>query len=91
MTLRWPRTGSAPRPGNPLSERKLAQMFGRTSRRWARARIAVARRAPSSGLTGDPAFTVGAQSPERPATRPQGRSTGAGAPGAGGRDRCSVH
>ncbi len=29
--------------GNPLSERKLAQMFGRTSRRWARARIAAAR------------------------------------------------
>lgn len=29
--------------GNPLSERKLAQMFGRTSRRWARARIADAR------------------------------------------------
>jgi hypothetical protein len=27
---------------NPLSERKLAQMFGRTSRRWARARIAEA-------------------------------------------------
>lgn len=25
--------------GNPLSERKLAQMFERTSRRWARARI----------------------------------------------------
>jgi hypothetical protein len=25
--------------GSPLSERKLAQMFGRTSRRWARARI----------------------------------------------------
>jgi len=33
--------------GNPLSERKVAQMFGRTSRRWARARIAEARRAPS--------------------------------------------
>jgi len=49
--------------GNPLSERKLAQMFGRTSRRWARARIAEARRVPSSGLTGDPAITVGAQSP----------------------------
>ena len=49
--------------GNPLSERKLAQMFGRTSRRWARARIADARRAPSSGLTVDPAITVGAQSP----------------------------
>ena len=29
--------------GNALSERKLAQMFGRTSRRWARARIADAR------------------------------------------------
>ena len=32
--------------GNPLSERLLAQMFGRTSRRWARARIADARQAP---------------------------------------------
>jgi Protein of unknown function (DUF2637) len=32
------------RAGNPLSERKLAQMFGRTSRRWARARITDARR-----------------------------------------------
>ena len=33
--------------GNPLSERKLAQMFGRTSRRWARARITEARQSPS--------------------------------------------
>jgi hypothetical protein len=49
--------------GNPLSERKLAHMFGRTSRRWARARIAEARRALSSGLTEDPAITIGAQSP----------------------------
>jgi hypothetical protein len=32
--------------GNPLSERKLASMFGRTSRRWARARITQARRVP---------------------------------------------
>ena len=48
---------------NPLSERKLAQMFGRTSRRWARARITEARRVPSSGLTEDPAITIGAQSP----------------------------
>jgi hypothetical protein len=32
--------------GNPLSERKLAQMFGRTSRRWARARITGARQSP---------------------------------------------
>jgi len=47
--------------GNPLSERRLAQMFGRTSRRWARARIADARQAsfdpaiagrPGDGLTG---------------------------------------
>jgi len=49
--------------GNPLSERKLAQMFGRTSRRWARARIAEARRVPSSGLMEDPAITAGAPSP----------------------------
>ncbi len=35
------------RAGNPLSERRLAQMFGRTSRRWARARIADARQTPS--------------------------------------------
>jgi hypothetical protein len=32
--------------GNPLSERKLAQMFGRSSRRWARARITEARQSP---------------------------------------------
>jgi hypothetical protein len=31
--------------GNPLSKRRLAHMFGRTSRRWARARIADARQA----------------------------------------------
>ena len=49
--------------GNPLSERKLAQMFGRTSRRWARARIAEARGVPSSGLMVDSAVTIGAQSP----------------------------
>jgi hypothetical protein len=29
--------------GNPLPERKLARLFGRTSRRWARARITGAR------------------------------------------------
>jgi hypothetical protein len=33
--------------GNPLSERRLAHMFGRTSRRWARARIADARQTSS--------------------------------------------
>jgi hypothetical protein len=31
--------------GVPLSERKLAAMFGKTSRRWARNRMAEARRA----------------------------------------------
>ena len=41
--------------GNPLSERRLAQMFGRTSRRWARARIADARQASSPpGSPGTP-------------------------------------
>ncbi len=33
--------------GRPLSERKLAGMFGKTSRRWARSRMAEARRSPS--------------------------------------------
>jgi hypothetical protein len=32
--------------GSPLSERKLAGMFGKTSRRWARNRIAEARQSP---------------------------------------------
>ena len=44
--------------GNPLSERKLARMFGRTSRRWARARITEARQAPSAGAAGDSAVTA---------------------------------
>lgn len=34
------------RTGKPLSERKLAGMFGKTSRRWARSRIAEARNSP---------------------------------------------
>jgi hypothetical protein len=38
--------------GNPLSERKLARMFGRTSRRWARARIAEAPRLPGPDIDG---------------------------------------
>jgi hypothetical protein len=45
--------------GNPLSERRLAQMFGRTSRRWARARIADARQEsplPDSPGTPVPAY-----------------------------------
>jgi hypothetical protein len=42
--------------GNPVSERRLAQMFGRTSRRWARARIADARHA--SPLAGSPSSPV---------------------------------
>jgi hypothetical protein len=42
--------------GNPLSERRLAQMFGRTSRRWARARIADARQ--TSPLPASPSAVV---------------------------------
>jgi nitrate reductase NapE component len=34
------------REGRPLSERKLAESFGRTSRRWARNRMAEARQSP---------------------------------------------
>ena len=34
--------------GRPLSERKLAGMFGKTSRRWARSRMAEARQAPTT-------------------------------------------
>ena len=49
--------------GNPFSEGKLAQMFGRTSRRWACARITEARRVPPPVLTTeDPAITISAQS-----------------------------
>ena len=42
--------------GSPLSERRLAQMFGRTSRRWARARIADARQ--ESPLPDSPSIPV---------------------------------
>jgi hypothetical protein len=42
--------------GNPLSERRLAHMFGRTSRRWARARIADARQASIQDSPGAPAM-----------------------------------
>jgi uncharacterized protein DUF2637 len=38
--------------GKPLSERKLAAAFGKTSRRWARKRIAEARQGSAAGLTG---------------------------------------
>jgi hypothetical protein len=53
--------------GNPLSERRLAQMFGRTSRRWARARIADARQ--ESPLPDSPSTLVpaGAGGPGRSA------------------------
>jgi hypothetical protein len=42
--------------GNPLSERRLAHMFGRASRRWARARIADAR--PASPIHDSPGAPV---------------------------------
>ena len=47
--------------GSPLSERRLAQMFGRTSRRWAPARIADARQTsplPDSPSTQVPAYVT---------------------------------
>jgi Protein of unknown function (DUF2637) len=44
--------------GNPLSERRLAQMFGRTSRRWARARIADARQTQTSSIQESPGAPV---------------------------------
>ena len=44
--------------GSPLSERRLAQMFGRTSRRWARARIADARRAEPLQAPSTPAMAL---------------------------------
>ena len=52
--------------GNPLSERKLAQMFGRTSRRWARARIAEVRPSPSNRVTA--CLPAGAQTAPIPET-----------------------
>ena len=47
--------------GNPLSERRLARMFGRTSRRWARARIADARQTSPLLDTPSPAQQAGWQ------------------------------
>jgi hypothetical protein len=38
--------------GRLLPERKLAAMYGKTSRRWARNRIAEARRIPASAMAG---------------------------------------
>jgi hypothetical protein len=32
--------------GQPISERKLAEMFGKTSRRWARSQMTEARQSP---------------------------------------------
>lgn len=37
--------------GKPLSERKLAPMFGKTSRCWARSRMTEARAAPASAVS----------------------------------------
>ena len=37
--------------GRPLSERKLAQMFGKTSRCWARNRMADARGVPDAAVS----------------------------------------
>ena len=56
--------------GNPLSERKLASMFGRTSRRWARTRITQARRAPQAAADDPlPTPTASAAAMPRPSAR----------------------
>ena len=43
------------RAGAPLSERKLARMFGKTSRRWARHRMAEARQDSPHAMAGSSA------------------------------------
>jgi hypothetical protein len=40
---------TSPQEGKPLSERKLAAAYGKTSRRWARARMTQARHGPDAG------------------------------------------
>jgi hypothetical protein len=75
--------------GNPLSERRLAQIFGRTSRRWARARIAEARQAspppdsPDRAGPGVPGYLASrsqsAPGPGSPSRAPDGNIHGLGA------------
>jgi hypothetical protein len=63
--------------GNPLSERKLASMFGRTSRRWARTRITQARRAPQAATDDSlPTPTASAAAMPRPSARLARAGTG---------------
>jgi hypothetical protein len=45
--------------GRPLSERKLAGMFGKTSRRWARSHIAEARQSLTPAQKGSPGHSLG--------------------------------
>ncbi len=58
--------------GRPLSERKLAGMFGKTSRRWARSRMAEARQSLAPAQEGLPShprgkpLTPGESGPSRP-------------------------
>jgi hypothetical protein len=52
-TAHWSRMRSRTRH-KPLSERRLATMFGKTSRRWARSRMAEARQMHEEPLVGEP-------------------------------------
>jgi hypothetical protein len=54
--------------GKPLSERRLAEMFGKTSRRWARSRIAEARRLELRTRAARPSRSWGWRSSGRPRT-----------------------
>jgi hypothetical protein len=63
--------------GQPLSERKLAAMFGTTSRRWARHRMAEARRAARSTQADSQAANQGSALPDRRSLTRSGRAIGA--------------
>jgi hypothetical protein len=59
--------------GRPLSERKLAAMFGKTSRRWARSRIVESRQRPGTSVgssPSDPRASARYPSTSRAAGRP---------------------
>jgi hypothetical protein len=49
--------------GQPLSERKLAGQFGKTSRRWARNRMAEAQPTPAPAWRPQPVGAAGAETP----------------------------
>jgi hypothetical protein len=63
--------------GRPLSERKLAAMFGKTSRRWASCRVAEARHPLASTVS---SIASAAQSSAPPSSTLLGSGQGGGEP-----------